>query len=49
MKKNERKPKQLKNKAAQSQKPILSAKQAAKLMRDNYIRKNNKKCIIFKF
>lgn len=43
MKKNERKPKQLKNKAAQSQKPILSAKQAAKLMRDNYIRKNNKK------
>ena len=43
MKKNERKPKQLKNKAAQSPKPILSTKQAAKLMRDNYIQKNNKK------
>lgn len=43
MKKAERKPKQLKNKAAKSQKPILSAKQSAKLMRDNYIRKHNKK------
>lgn len=43
MKKAERKPKQLKNKSAQSQKPILSAKQSAKLMRDNYIRKHNKK------
>lgn len=43
MKRNERKPKQLKKKAAQSPKPILSAKQAAKLMRDNYIRKRNRK------
>ena len=43
MKKNERKPKQLKNKAAQSPKPILSTKQAAKLMRDNYIQKKQQK------
>ena len=43
MKKAERKPKQLKNKAAKSQKPILSAKQSAKVIRDNYIRKHNKK------
>ncbi len=45
MKKEEKQPrlKQSKNKAAQSQKPILSAKQAAKLMRDNYVRQRNKK------
>ncbi len=45
MKKDEKQPrlKQPKNKAAQSQKPILSSKQAAKLMRDNYVRQRNKK------
>ena len=43
MKKDERKPKRLKNKAAQSQKPILSAKQSAKLMLDNYVWQRNRK------
>lgn len=43
MKKDERTFKRLKNKAAQSHQPILSAKQSAKLMRDNYVLKNNKK------